>query len=685
MARYPDFKSYIQANYEKYLKEQVFNFMQNNHDGLGFHSLNVLSVCDQEVDNLEVKSLRCTDLPDPYIKIEVNLTADIVMLGLGTQKYEADRKKRWFTVSIIACLADETMTIKEDETTVKEYAPGGWDKTTALDEFGVPYIYSDDLEDMADDFVEMYVYGAPQINCFFPYGYVVNKLGLDVCAADLPDNTMGRIYFKEDRETVYTSYRIYLKGEEDEPIIDDPWMEESKQENAVIKPGTIIISRTNYYMIKTGSCYMTIAHEIIHWYLHQKFFKILSLLDSGSSMIKCEVEPELYSDSMDSLKKARWFAEWQANALGMRITMPRLFFDDVYKEAYEAAIEERMDTPWKAEVIEKTIHNVARIFGTSDFAAKQRAIQLGYDIAAGTFIYVNGVYQAPFTFTPGTLGPKQTFVIDKKGLEKVCSNNKNLKEKLDSGEFRYIDGLVCVNDKKYIRKHIEIIDEEELLSYGVAIPQGEKIEPIVTEVLTDYARDHVDECCLIFNWESISGPSDDGGFYGQSYLCNDVSANNRIEHYYDPDFESNQKIEDLAAEVAKYKEAFKEEEKVLKELYDKRSFDETLIYHMDRKNIKVEKLAFQSDLSTTTIKKYRSGESKPPLKNVMAIIIGLNLPEKYGDHILGTLGYVIADRTTEEKVYRVLMREHSDGTIEQWNEILGQFGLDSIPDKRNQK
>lgn len=98
--------------------------------------MNVLSVCDQEVDNLMVKSIRCTDMPDPFIK---NVTADIIMLGLGKKKYEADRKTRWFTVTVIACLKDGTMTLNENETRIKEYASGTWDKTTALDEFGVPY------------------------------------------------------------------------------------------------------------------------------------------------------------------------------------------------------------------------------------------------------------------------------------------------------------------------------------------------------------------------------------------------------------------------------------------------------------------------------------------------------------------------------------------------------------------
>lgn len=71
--------------------------------------------------------------------------------------------------------------------------------------------------------------------------------------------------------------------------------------------------------------------------------------------------------------------------------------------------------------------------------------------------------------------------------------------------------------------------------------------------LTDYAREHVDECCLIFDWESVSGRKDDGGFYGQCYLSKDISVDNRIEHDYNPDFENNQTVEEMAKAAADYK------------------------------------------------------------------------------------------------------------------------------------
>ena len=650
---YTDFKTYIQDKFADYLLKQVSAFVNEYHDGIGFHTLNVLSVCDQEVDNLMVKSIRCTDMPDPFIKIEINATADIIMLGLGKKKYEADRKTRWFTVTVIACLKDGTMALNENETRIKEYAPGTWDKTTALDEFGVPYVYTADLEEIADSFFEFYCQDAIYHMYNFPYGHVMQQLGIDAYEADLPENNMGRMYFKTDKATVYHKY---------------PYMGEIKEEEETVHPGTLLLSKDNHFMRGAGCYMLTIAHEIVHWYYHQKFFKILSLLDDSKSMMSCGVEPEKYDEEMTSLQKAMWFVEWQANSIGMRIAMPQALFVQAVQEAYASASQIPRMGSYYAEVVEDTLHRVAQLFDVSDFIAKQRAIQLGWDVAAGTFIYIDGHRHDPFFFTEGPLGPKQSFVIDKAGLDKVCEENPHIKELLDNGTFIYLGYVVCINDERYVRK---ARDYEKLCS-------GAEYE------LTDYAREHVDECCLIFNWESISGAYDDGGFYGQCYLSKDVSVQNRIEHTYDPNFESNQTTESLAAQIEEYKEAFAVEDDILSKLHSKRTFPETLMYHMDRKEITVEELQFRSGISGTTIKKYRAGTSKPDIENAMALFIGLNLPEKYCDHMLHTLKISLDDTDLQDKVYRVLIREHSDGNLDQWNEILRGFGLSEIPNTRNQ-
>ena len=353
--------------------------------------------------------------------------------------------------------------------------------------------------------------------------------------------------------------------------------------------------------------------------------------------------------------------------------MPQALFVQALEEAYDRASKRPRKGSYYAEVWEDTIHRVAELFDVSDLAAKQRAIQLGWDIAAGTHLYINRKIHSPFLFRKGTLGMNQTFVIDKEGVAELCEQNPFFNSLLHSGRFVYIGYVVCINHDKYIR---EAEDYEKLIS-------GYDYE------LTDYAREHVDECCLVFEWESVLGEGDGGGFYGQCYLSKDISAYNRVEHHFNPDFEFNEDKTAVAEEIAKYLKIFEEEEKIKKEMNDKgacSTFSEALKYHMKRKKVTIEQLAANSKLSETTIKKYRKG-SKPELANLMAIFIGLNLSEIWCDQLLDLCGYSINEKgpLREHKVYRELIRNYSDGNIDQWNTILEGFKLNKIPDQKNQK
>lgn len=647
---YADFKSFLEDKYTYYLLEQVSRFVNKNHDGLGFHSINVLSICDQSVENLCIKSVRCSDMPGSYLKIEINLTAEIVTYGLGTKQYVADRKVRWFTVSVIACLKSG-FEIINDKTNVAEFAPETWDKTTALDEFGVPYFYSSDLEEIADDFTDFYCAGAKYEDCKFPFAHVFEQLDVCVYEADLPSGTMGRMYFKN--EVVRVNRKIYPPEEIEENEIE-------------VQPGTMLISSSSNFLGYDGNNTITKTHELVHWEHHQKFFKILSLIsDSGS--IVCNAEPKYYRTNMTPLQKAIWFSEWQACSIGMRIAMPQELFKNTMNRVFDAT-KDSMSGERLADIVETTLRKVAELFGVSNYAVKQRAIQLGWDYAEGAFLFINGRYHSPLFFTKGTLGKNQTFLINTSEVERLRSLDSVFAELLNSGKFVSLGYVVCLKDEKYIR----ISNDYEFDKTGSDYE------------LTEYAKDHLDECCLIFNWHSKYGAPDEEGFYGRCYLCRDVCADNRVEYTFNKDFEFNQRKQEIAEQIKRYKAAFAKEDEVLKDVC-RMSFMNQLIYHMDRKHITVEDLEDRAHLSDKTIKKYRSGDSKPELDNLMAIFIGLNLPETYCNEMLKARGLELNELELEHRVYRMLIREHSDGTIEQWNEILKGFGLKEIPNRRNQK
>lgn len=647
MAKYPDLKSYIQVNHMELLKNEVQKYVNKAYDGNGFHSINVLSLCKHEIDNLEVKTLCCHDDVGPRIKIDISVSADIVELGLGTKRIEADRKKRWFTVYIQANLIDGLKDIAVLDT--KEFYNGHFEKENALDQFLVPYIYTADLEDQADDFTLFYCSDAIYEGYMLPVYYILQALEIDYYVADLPENCFGRMYFKPSTATVYQKY---------------PYVVEVKIENHTINPGTILISRQRYFLGNEGTQRLTIAHEIIHWYLHQKYFKLLALLDDESDMMSCESEPNHYDEAMTLAQKAHWFAEWQANALAIRVAMPKDLVVKAFIEAREAAHPYH----YTGELVEDILKRVADLFDVPIYAAKQRARQLDFDDADGAFVYVDGKHYDPFWFKEGILDQHQTFVIDQSGFDSLHSGNPDFAGLFDSGKFIYLGYVTCINDPKYVT--VDFRNKEARL------------------VLTDYAREHADECCLIYSWKSTSYLKDVYEFYGQSYLSKEVNADYYVEHTYDKDFNHNcvQTADAISEAVATYNAAYDAEMQIVIEMMQKgyNNFADVLLYHMDRKNITVDDLVERAGLSDTTIKNYRAGKiQQPPIENVMAVCIGLNLSKNLAINLLSTASYTLGE-SPRDRAYKFLL-DYTDGTLQQWNAILSAFKQPPIPYIRNQK
>lgn len=643
---YQDFKSYIADKYMDLLHREISDYVGAHHDGLGFHGHSVLSLCEQRVENIEVKSFRCVDQPDPFVKIDVNVTADIVMEGLGTTKYDADRKTRWFTVHLDASLRNG---LEIRSSSAEEYNPQKFEMTTALDEYLIPYISTDMLEDEAEEFYEFYCRDAIYYEGWrFPIETVLQEMEIQYYEAPLPDNVFGRMYFRKTDVDVYeyTPYMIQkMIGKKERYVVHKD-----------IEPGTMLISRDRTFMDGIGSSLNTIAHELVHWEKHQKFFKILSLLNEDDDSLSCEVNPQMSSENLEGVQKAIWWAEWQANAMAPRILMPRTMFLELFKQIYE----EQSHTPYfqTGDIMEQTLEKLADCFGVSRYAAKTRAIQLGIDTADGVMLYVDREYYYPLSYPLGTLAKNQTFVVDKASAQEIIDSNPGLKHLVDIGAIIYTGCVFCVNDARYIQESSDPRREYEL---------------------TQYALEHADECCLIFERSFSENESTrEAEVYSLFYLSQEVKASLYVEAHYNPKFSHNQSIEELAKEVAQMKKTFAKERKVKHEMPV--VFNETLKYHMKRKGISILNLANRSRISDTTIKNYRSGKRVPSLEKLMALFIGMNLDEQYCDVMMDQAGCHLSDSDLH-KLYRKLIRYHMDGDIDQWNMVLKAGGYEEIPGK----
>ncbi|WP_250229674.1 helix-turn-helix domain-containing protein [Anaeropeptidivorans aminofermentans] len=639
---YKDFKSYLYANYKELIQIHIEAFINKNYNELGLSYVREFSLCPRTVEGIEIKSLCCHEDVDSRIRMEIYCDVKLVTLGFEKVKVQTNKIIKYFTVYAQATLSNKLEDFCIDN--IKECNPDEFDKVRFLDEYLIPYIPYEQLEDEADRFYKLYCENVPYFDLLrLPIESIIEELGIEYYEAPLPKNVFGRMYFIPSKEEVYESIPYTITGRNEKRTV----MKE-------IKAGTMLISHDNYFMKDIGSRLNTIAHEIIHWEKHQKFFKILSLLNENENSLSCIVEPVMTPNNLEGIQKAIWWAEWQANAIAPRILMPRAIFIGLFSQVFE----EQMHTPHfrNGDIIEKTLDKVSKLFSVSKYAAKTRAIQLGIDVAEGAYTFVDNKYYPPVFFPIGTLGRNQTFIVDKATAQKLIEGNRCLGKLVENKAIIYTGSVFCINDSRYIE-----VSENSQEEYK----------------LTQYALEHAEKCCLIFQ-RSFSKDvfTQEAELYSVFYLSRNVTASSYVEAYYDSKFTHNQEVEDIAAQLSIINKALAEVNKVIKELPDK--FESTLKYHMKRKKISISKLAERTELSDTTIKNYTSGRVNPSLDNLMAIFIGLNLLEPYCDDMLDKAGYKLNNLYLHE-IYRYLIKNHSDGNIKQWNDVLKAADFEKIP------
>lgn len=599
---FTDFKSYIQANYKDLLLSEIQTFVNEHHDGRGFHSFGVLSLLEQKIENMQVMSLTCRADAWPKIEIDTHVKADIVSKGLGTGDYEADRKTRWFTVYLKGVLHNGLHDVASYH--VDEYYNGKFDKENTLDAYLIPYISTDQLEDIADDFTQ-FCCGEEVYNGWdSPLKKMLSELELTYYEADLPRGEMGRMYFKEQEETVDVF-----------KMVPDKKYPVRTPEKRTIEPGTMLISHDYYFINGYGSRADTVAHEIVHWDKHDKFFEILALLNGEEKNLYCDAAPVRSPEGLEGIAKARWWAEWQANSLAPRYLMPRWIFN----KYFQAMIDEQreLNGGTEAEILQGAIAQISGVFGVSVYEAKLRALQLGYKQAEGTFLRVKGHDHRPFSFNPEALGDYQTFILNPKNGKRLYETNPLFKELIDSDKFIYDGFVICINDPLYVKK-----------TDDPSYPQGYE--------LTDYALAHVDECCLKFT-RRYTQENQYAEYYNLCYLSKDINSEDFTETR-EIDEECNQSVLDQQKNLEKINEGMDDILEVLPNLPS--SFWGTFDAHMKRvkredgRKMTNEEMQLRTGFSKDYIGTLRKEYCNVNYTTVWALCQGLHLHPVYSDDMV---------------------------------------------------
>lgn len=625
MKKYRDFKEYMGDKFLDEIMKAIKPLVIRDKDNLGGHQFQKVSWA--ELSDISVDGVTFKDLGNNWLEIRASVYADIEIEGQTRYDHESDTINKPYNVFFKAKLENGLQNVSVIKT--EEYSKARFDKQSSLSQSLVPYLYEEDIEKNAEVFLRKYYSEALKIPMPLPVEEIAKSMGMELYYAPLGNTIFGKTYFAAETVTVY----------------EDAFGTKEKQ--IITRPGTMLINSNVYFMRNVGTANNTIIHECVHWDRHRKAFELQRLLDSGSNHISCEIV-ETYNGIPNDSPALMWM-EWQANQLAPRILMPaemtKLTMNQLLLNEYQDKPDER-----EAVRLESALAKLAHFFGVSIMAAKLRVIELGYEQAQGSHVYCNNKHLPSFSFSSGVLDSNQTFVIDENNLLFNLIINEELGNLFAEGKIVYVNCMLCVNKPKYI----SISETGELF-------------------LTNYALDHVDECCYVFNRKYSASNNYSDTFYRRCFLCRDVDSSSFIESDFNKDHKSNQSKASQEEAMLKISDCAKD---IAEQIEDLGGFSKTLKYHMKRKDIREDELAWQSGVSAPTISKYLNDpDCKKKIENVLAVGKALRLNPVYMEDFIEKSQATIPNRHARI-VLRYLIWNHPDDSVEEWQDKIDAANVD---------
>ncbi|RRN48111.1 ImmA/IrrE family metallo-endopeptidase [Streptococcus suis] len=488
----------------------------------------------------------------------------------------------------------------------------------------VPIISSKNFDNIASQTLEFFQTDSIQVPKPINLKGFLNKLGLRLLEKKLSsDNSvLGGVVFKDTKVAVYD----LVNGTKE--ILD-------------VEKGTIIIDPDILTFRNQGSYNNTVVHECVHWLLHRYYQEVRILLEQDyvPSIKKISFEGNIEWTEED------WM-EWHANSIAPRILMPRSTTKQKVNELF-TTYSLKYDPTSRINMFERIIDDIAEFFQVSRLAAKIRLQQLGYHEFEGIYNFVGDQYLRSYSCELRAMSSNQSFTISFANACMLNWTNEHFRELMDSNRYVYVDSHFCLNNSKYVT----------MVEFG-------KYE------MTDYAYQHMDECCLVFdlsykydNKKSISITSFNDYIMYRGKTTTEIIV----------DFSDYLNVVGNNAEIKDGK-IFQELQSILDEL--PRSFPKTLVYHRERKNITQEKLEEVSLISVSTIRRLETkSDAAHSLEKLMALTLGMKLFPDLSFDLIDKSGTNFRNDVLYHTGYKMVLRNFYHLGAFECNELAKSLGL----------
>jgi len=574
------FKEYVADRFENELFIAIENYVTENQENLDLRLYKVRNICGTELSDIDVKYVSVNDLPDMKIEFDVVVEAELEVRESDHHYDESENCSQWF---MLKCSGDLGCSLNDlNIISVTEYNSKNKQARPMSDSL-VPIINKEQLESVAADFLRRYYPEALVKPMAVEPQVLAKKMGLSLEIRNITKDfsVFGQLYFHECDAEFYDE-------DSDEMV------------QTHVDARTIFVDPKAYFLRNIGSVNNTIVHECVHWALHRKAFELERLYNSSASRIMCQVAGGIKGNNRD----ATGWMEWQSNSLAPRIQMPAGPFKAKAKE-YIARFMRETNARHAVEVMEQVITALETFFGVSRQAAKIRLVGLGFDEAIGTYTYLDGHYIKPHGFRKGSIKANQTFSLSAQDAALERFINPELRALTDIGDYLFIDNHYVYNAPLYVQP-----DENGKFD------------------LTDYARSHMDECCLVFNMTIKSKVANQ---YHTECFLNREQSDITFEIKYHNGYQNAPQERQIALRKKQQEEALE----IRKQMTD--DAEQCMELLLKWRDMNYTDLGLEINRDPKTISRTIKGETTPKVETAALICFGLQLPPVISEKLMAVL------------------------------------------------
>lgn len=481
------------------------------------------------------------------------------------------------------------------------------------DKYLLPVLQEADYPYLAKWFIAQY--GIAEKDMPLDAETLVKQMGLKLLQGAFPENgVMGEIYFNFGHAAIIDS----ITGEVKDADID---------------PGTIILNSAAY--TSRGMYNVTLLHECAHHLLAIKHFLLQMTHGHQFCSYLCKKKGAAQRQQGEPFSPVD-IMEIQANKL------PGYML--ISAESGKAKAEELLNTYPNRNIAGMTrlVRDMAEHYGATQTVARTRLQAMGYQEVRGIFQSANGELVPAYV---SDLKDGQTYTISHSDALKEYVVNPTFRAALDSGRYIYCEGHFCLNDARYV-----------------------KVDHMGYPHLSAYAREHMAECCLVFQ-TAYSTPL--------KRLINGVLQKGRGGKkqvtYVNKDGGSP-----VTAEGQAFRKMITREFHVASLIHT--TFNDMMVKLMDARGISVGQLAEATGLSDETIKNMRNdSERQFSIGSVVAVCIGLHLLPEISMQLIDSSPAKFV-HSEEMSAYRYVLNHCYDQDVRKVNRILVEAGFRPLTD-----